>query len=131
VDKHAVETAAATVAETRNIKAFRYWKAFLKRKSKRKDCMAEQHDSREDQRQVKHANNFLNDEERQPSPTYLERLRDEGTIDSHEELTQIAESYNIIFHDAATHQELFDKIMLALDQEADNDQINIVGAPAV
>lgn len=73
----------------------------------------------EDERQTKQANNFMNDQN-QPSPELLAQLRDEASVESRDKLREIADDYNVSYDPDTSHQELYDRISLAMEQQVDN-----------
>jgi len=72
---------------------------------------------------ISHANQFLNDEDH-PSPARLRKLADDQTEASLEQLRSIADQFNVLYDENTTRQELYDRISLRMDQEADNEALS-------
>jgi hypothetical protein len=67
--------------------------------------------------------NMWADEER-PSSEILLQLAQDKTPESYEALREFADKYDIEYSDDTSPQELYDRISLRMDQEADNEKLS-------
>jgi hypothetical protein len=63
---------------------------------------------------IQHAQEWLN-EHGQPSYSYLKKLAEDDTIESRDELLELAETYSIQYDHSTTAQELVEKIRLYMN----------------
>lgn len=81
--------------------------------------MSEKNHQKEEVANFQHASEWLNDNGH-PSYSYLMKLAEEDTVESRDELMELAERYDIPRHTVTTTQDLVEKIMLYMNmgQEA-------------
>ncbi|HYC79855.1 MAG TPA: hypothetical protein VEC17_02420 [Candidatus Binatia bacterium] len=68
---------------------------------------------------IQHSQEWLN-EHGQPSYSYLKKLADEGTIESRDQLLELADQYNIPYDKSTTVNELIEKIRLFMNLGPDS-----------
>ena len=77
-----------------------------------------EHDQLEEPTVIQHAHEWLN-EHGHPSYSYLRKLADEGTIESRDQLFELAQLYDVAYDQSVTSDDLVERIRLQMDMGAE------------